>query len=410
MRCTDHRSRVAGSALLLIALLLPGLAAADGRARVVARVGTDGAFTTDPIQAKVGEQVELAAIWIDGEGQLRGDVTQATIDGGPPRAVAPLPEATQVVWYQVIQRLHHEDLPSPNPGNPTFSNTVLYGPDHGSWLGFDRLEYETRKWMGPGGEVVRGPTTSLFVAPPSPIGIPHGGAGTSWFAAQLHLSGSGETPGQAVRTPDGEDVGNLGLSDQVLRVSYRTGDDYLGWLSSYFNVPNVFGSAGPTDAGHQTERYLGADCADVLVGALRAAGHRELAYTSISGLHQLAEPSSDVFFMGDDGLVYNTEGPVFLRWGEDVHPGDLLAINYEDDADGSLPRNWDHIGALVEDRGADGPDGLLNGHDVLRHVTAAGLADRTVLTQCPIRFRLWRWKIADEFPATAGPTSSPPPA
>ena len=57
-------------------------------------------------------------------------------------------------------------------------------------------------------------------------------------------------------------------------------DDFGGWLGTYFGVPYVFGSNGAEGSTHQTDRYTGADCADVLVGARRAAGSRALAYTS----------------------------------------------------------------------------------------------------------------------------------
>ena len=57
--------------------------------------------------------------------------------------------------------------------------------------------------------------------------------------------------------------------------------------------------------------------------------------------------------------------PTALRWGRDVKPGDLIAIDYVG-AD-ELPRAWDHIVAVVEDRGPNGapPDGLLGPEDLV---------------------------------------------
>jgi hypothetical protein len=56
-----------------------------------------------------------------------------------------------------------------------------------------------------------------------------------------------------------------------------------------------------------------------------------------------------------------------IRWGGEggVRPGDLVAIDYVD-FDG-LPKAWDHIVALVEDRGPNGapPDGLLGPEDLV---------------------------------------------
>jgi hypothetical protein len=367
---------------MAMALLFVCEARAETLARVVARAHDGETQQAGPVQARVGEAVELSV---------------RLADGGP------LPDGATVRWLTVIPLMDHEDLPPPNPGNQAYSNTVLYGPEHGKWLGFDTLEYRTAELLDKDGRPRTEPTLTVTRAASTIAGIDHRGAGSNWFAAQVQLP-----DGQTIRTPDGDDLDNLGLAPEVMRVSYRLGDDYLGWLGTYFNVPDVFGSAGPTDARHQTDRYTGTDCADVLVGALRAAGHTEIGYTSISGLGTYATPISDALLMDADGLSWaDAETATALRWGEEVRPGDLLVINYEDDPDGQLPRSWDHIGALVEDRGPTGPDGVLNGYDLLRHVTAQGLDDRRLKTQAPMRYRIWRWKIADEFPASCSPESLP---
>lgn len=356
--------------ITLLLLLVPFPAQAQWQAEIVAMEGTTP--STGSVQARLGETVHLA-------------VTLNSPDGLLPPGT--LPDGASVRWLQVVPRLKHSDHDPPNPGNPSFSNNVLFGPDHGRWLGFDRLEYLTTALVGTHGEVTT-PTLSVSTAYATAAGLDHSGAGSNWYAAEITLA-----DGTVVRTPDGSDVDSLGLSPGVMRVSFRTGDDYLGWLSTYFNVPNVFGSAGPSDARHQTERYVGADCADVLVGALRAGGRTDIRYTSIAGLGTLAEPVTEVLFMDAVGVVRDGDGdPHPLRWGDDITPGDLLVIDYADDPSNQLPRAWDHIGALVEDHGDPGPDGLLDGRDTLRHVTDLGLDDRPLWSQSPMRMRIWRWK------------------
>lgn len=356
--------------ILLTVLLCPALASAQWSAAVVAL--TDGPPVSGPIQTLVGSPTQLAVAVTGPQGAL------------PPGT---LPEGSSVLWLQVVPRLKHHDHDPPNPGNPSFSNNVLFGPDHGRWLGFDRLEYVTSPLVGARG-VVTTPTITVSHAYATATGLDHAGAGSNWYAAEITLA-----DGTTVRTPDGDDTDSLGLSRGVMRVSFRSGDDYLGWLSTYFNVPNVFGSAGPSDDRHQTERYVGADCADVLVGALRVAGQTDARYTSIAGLEALATPTTEVLFMNEVGEVLDGDGePHPLLWGDDIAPGDLLVIDYADDPSNQLPRAWDHIGALVEDRGDRGPDGLLDGRDVLRHVTALGLDDRPLWSQSPMRMRIWRWR------------------
>src|SRR5262249_12697008 len=112
-------------------------------------------------------------------------------------------------------------------------------------------------------------------------------------------------------------------------------------LTSFFNVPYLFGSAGK-GARAQAERYLGADCADILVAAIRRAGRRDLEYTSVGNLVDSLPrvPTSQ------------------------ARPGDLLALDYLDFE--GLPRAWDHILVLVEDRGPGGvPDGVLGPEDLV---------------------------------------------
>src|SRR5205085_2121286 len=146
-------------------------------------------------------------------------------------------------------------------------------------------------------------------------------------------------------------------------------DDFLGWLTSYFNVPYLFGSAGE-GARNQAERYLGADCADVLVAALRRSGAR-LSYSSVSGLvDQLRPVAGPVVVAPCDGPACAAAAGPRLRFGADVRPGDLLALDYVGAAD--LPRSWDHIGALIEDRGPDGtPDGVLGPEDLFADTGSA---------------------------------------
>lgn len=341
----------------LIASLAPALAFAQPVAlRVVARTDARPTWSTRPVQARVGEPVTLSVMTLGSRGRLD-----------------PLPSGASVHWRRVVPRTGHRDFPSPNPGLTSFSNAVLFGPRHGRWIGYDRLEYDTTPVAS------EGPTMTVRDAGPE-----HGGAGSSWYAAEVALP-----DGRTLRTPDGGSVDTLGLSPTVLRVSFREGDGFLGWLSTYFHVTSVFGSNGGTDATHQTDRYTGADCADVMIGALRASGRRTVRYTSVAGIHEYAVARSGVLRVGSDGRVQGATGPVELRWGADVLPGDLLTIDYAEDGGNALPRAWDHIGALVADRNRDG---LLDGEDTLRHEASRGLDDTPLRHAGAMRVMLWRWR------------------
>lgn len=85
--------------------------------------------------------------------------------------------------------------------------------------------------------------------------------------------------------------------------------------------------------------------------------------------------------------------PLVLRFGEHVRPGDLLAIDYADDPDGQLPRPWDHVAAVLADRGPEGrADGVLGPDDLVRHMGLRGLVDEPLAGQGHVRLRIWRWR------------------
>ena len=374
--------------LLAAFFLFPPTSAADGwSAFVAARVEPDGAFHRGPVQAHVGEPVELTVVLVGPNGDVYADASEVVRRRRGRAPDAPLPTGIRVRWLEVRPHLFHSVYPPPNEGNPVFSNNVLFGSDHGEWLGFDQLEYSTVPLIPRSGTAMAGPMVVVERAVPTSDREDVDGAGSNWFAAEVTLA-----DGTTVRTPDGGDVDRYGLDQSVIRVSFRAGDDYLGWLSTYFNVPSLFGSAGPSDDRHQADRYVGADCADVLVGALRASGQRDAEYTSVSGLHRLADPLTEPLRL-DLGGLHTLEGePAELVWGRDIRPGDLIALNYENDPSNQLPRRWDHIGALARDLGPLGlPNGILDADDEMRHMGALGLRDEPLWSQGGIRIRVWRW-------------------
>ncbi|UJR79592.1 hypothetical protein [Sandaracinus amylolyticus] len=366
-------------ALLLVMGSTTSVAAQD--LRLIARGPQDPEWTTGPVQARVGDEVEVRVALLDRDGTLRADVPRVRWDGRVRRAQGSLPGARQIRFVRIEPRLEHVERVPPNPGIAAFSNAVLTGPRHGEWLGYDVLEYEQHAITGePGVRIEPGRVVVTAVHPSDRPRDVHGGAGSMWLAAEIVLEGD-----IALRTPDARDVDRFGLSRAVMRISMREADDYVGWLSTYFHVPNVFGSSGP-GRDHQTERYVGADCADVLVGARRAMG-RTIPYVSVAGLSRVARPISASLLLRAEGVLVDDAGtPVRLAWGEHVARGDLLAIGYVHA--GELPRAWDHIGALVRDDG----DGSLDGDDVLRHMTHRGLADRTLRQEGEIRVRVWRFE------------------
>ena len=173
------------------------------------------------------------------------------------------------------------------------------------------------------------------------------------------------------------------------RVSIRAGDDFLGWLTAYLLVPEVFGSAGP-GRNHQTERFTGADCADVMVGAIRRAGRKELAYTNVAGLPAYTTIVAGSTVLDDHGMPAQ---PI-----PGVQRGDLIRIDYGGEFAHHTPRGWDHVAALWEDRSdpagpAHGrPDGKLDGFDLVIHMGHPRLVIEPLANQAPATIDVLRWR------------------
>ena len=330
---------------------LEGRVAAAGGGRAAGR-------TSRAVDARRGETIEVFVVAHGTLGRRRVVFSDDRRRGH----VAWSACGARVEWRRVEPRPQHVTTPAPNPAVPVYANAVVLGPAHGRWIGFDRLEYFESPLDGDGTtRLVRDalPSPGAQLPSSSPRPEPWLGLGVMHLAATVHLGDS------ALATPGADDAPDGTLAQRVFRYSFRSGDDFLGWLTSWFNVPYLFGSAGK-GASAQAERYVGADCADVLVAALRRTGRR-LEYTSVGDLvDALPHPS----------------GP--------VRAGDLYALDYVGFA--ALPRSWDHIVALVEDRGPDGkPDGKPGPEDlVIDSGNADGLKVAPLADQGDVRIAVLR--------------------
>ena len=339
----------------------------EGRVR-----GHQGA-TAKAVDARIGESVEVFVML---PGTLNRRPVLFSEDGRPGHvswSASGCP-ALAVAWRRIEPRMKHVHTKAPNGDVRVYANAVVFGPHHGKWLGYDRMEYvehaivprpDSADGEADGVGALRlvvtdaRPTESVAPRPAD-----HQDLGTMRLAASIRLGQ--EAP---LSTPRLDDVPNGIISDRVFRYSFRKGDGFLGWLTAFYNVPYLFGSAGE-GVHNQTERFVGADCADILVGALRRAGKPTLRYTNVSGvidaLGRVAGPTLVDQCAGSAPALSQCEHASIppLRMGHQVLPGDILAVEYMG-AD-NLPRAWDHIVVLVEDRGPNGvPDGILGPHDIV---------------------------------------------
>ena len=294
--------------------------------RVVAAV--DDALATDrPSYARADQRVTLHAV-IEADHHYYGDLPRARLSGRTVR-IEPIAHAPRftLAWNRV------------EPAAADYSNT------EGGTFHFAEIDYQVT--------AIAGAHDLALAADVRPTLTPdHGhGVGTMRFqavAVQSPAPGGPTHEPMTIASPGPEarrGRGSGGLRDDVMRVSIRRDDTYLGYLTEMFGQPYIWASAGLSDATHESERLEGSDCADFIVYGARRAG-KKLAYTWTGGLPQLTTLLASGT-RGEDGIYRAADGKplAFPR------PGDLILF----------PR---HVGALVEDRGTIG---VLDDQDVMMH-------------------------------------------
>lgn len=351
-------------------------AAADN-AVVVGRVG-DGPWTDAPTEARIDQKAELAVVVVHGRtAYAPSDIDKVRLAG---RAVAtkPFPAGTEARWSLVEPHGFRATRATNGATSDFYSNVSTEPRTFGKWLGFDHIDYfETvvRPWSA----ALEIPA-AIVATEKDAVQLP--GLGTVRYKVEVRGPIAATSPGA-------EAADTYGIKPSVHRVSIRRGDDFLGWLAAYMLVPEVFGSAGG-GLLHQTERFTGADCADVMVGALRRTGRRELEYTNVAGLPGYAVVVAKPTELDEHGVP--------ARPIEGVRPGDLIRIDYGGELRHHTPRDWDHVAALWEDRSDPngpfhgGPDGKLDGFDLVIHMGHPRLVIEPLARQAPATVDVLRWR------------------
>ncbi len=384
--------RVLAGIGLVMALAAPvGAAEVDG-VLIVGRAAAGEPWSDGPTEARLADGAELAIVGVAHDGKKVVYVVDADIDplviGGKTvgkKARRAWPKGVEARWSTVEPHAWREaGLVAPNGSDtPFYSNVQSGGEHHGEWLGYDRVTYFSTvvaEWTG--GAVAR--RRPAAANPPRAEDDVWGGLGTMRYQVAVRV-GKLE-----LSTPGADAVDKFGILPSVHRVSIRRDDSIIGWLTAYFMVPEVFGSAGP-GKNHQTDRWIGADCADVLVGARRAGGSH-IEYTNVAGLPSYATQVADVVEFDENGAI------VAGRQPEGVKEGDIIRIDYAGEYSGHTPRTWDHVALLYEDRSDPaGPskgaaDGKLDGFDLLVHMGHPMLKVEPLAQQLPAKLDVLRWK------------------
>ncbi|MBI4167686.1 MAG: hypothetical protein HY515_01895, partial [Candidatus Aenigmarchaeota archaeon] len=158
-----------------------------------------------------------------------------------------------------------------------------------------------------------------------------------------------------------------GISDNVHRISRRSdyettcpqpftgsaGCKYISYIESYERVPWLWGSSGP-----QVDRYVGFDCAKLVIGAYRQATEKKITYTTANGLATSPDTKPVVttqrlkFSLHGLGETTDLNGDPFevkIGAGEnELHIGDLIL--FSNTANGP----FHHTAIFMEDENKNG--------------------------------------------------------
>ncbi|HTL34012.1 MAG TPA: hypothetical protein VL326_12845 [Kofleriaceae bacterium] len=353
------------------------------RAVVVGRVD-GGTWTDAPTEARTDQKAELAAVVVAREGKrevvlVPDGVTDLKLAGKKisARSLRTL-DAKTIRWSTVEPHGFRTSTATNGATSDFYSNVSTESKTFGTWLGYDHLDYFEHVFAEKGAAII--PAT---IAPSDTDAVQLAGLGTLRFKVEVELA-----DGSHAASPGTDATDSFGILPSVHRVSVRDADDFMGWLSAYLLVPEVFGSAGP-GGNHQTERFVGADCADVMVGAMRRAGHK-LSYTNVAGLPSVTTTVSGPVELDDKGAPSSEISS--------VQRGDLIRIDYGGTLRHHTPRAFDHVAALWEDKSdPSGPqkgaaDGKLDGFDLVIHVGHPRLVIEPLARQAPATIDVLRWK------------------
>lgn len=187
--------------------------------------------------------------------------------------------------------------------------------------------------------------------------------GSFWFEAVATLNN-----GKIIQSKGIKDIGRKGLSPKVFRVSYMTDKSYIGYITTFFNVPGIFGSMP-----YQSRNYIGVDCADVLVATSKVMNKQknEKNYNVVMLV--------DKFKTKVKTKIINGQPSQRLKWGKDFKKGDFIAVKYRPNG------RYAHIGMLYKDINKNGildkEDLIINaGPNALHHTALKdGAFDGTVV-------------------------------
>jgi hypothetical protein len=270
------------------------------------------------------------------------------------RAIYPLEKQTvrlriadrkydKIRWYLIFADLTRNYKNANNP----------WEPNAYAWVGFEKIQYHRMLLTEFSNqvEITPFPSTGFDTVrrwfsnqghPSYRLAFYNDGVGTFWFQVEA------EKGKKRYRSRGIEDADSRGLTKDVMRVSIRQEGGYLGYLTSFYNIPGIFGSVLSQSINH-----IGADCADILMSA--RSKWRGAPLRKNYNVTMLVDKFPTLAAVEMSHGVPSVE----VRWEKTIRPGDFIAVRY-----GDTGKKYHHIGALYRDANENG---ILDGADLVLH-------------------------------------------
>jgi len=225
-------------------------------------------------------------------------------------------------WYQIIPDTSkfYKNANHPWEKNPY------------KWVGFGKIEYKKVEIDAfKNRREVKLTTAILQENQPENNAFYNPNFGSFWFEVEATLEN-----GTKVKSKGLKNMTYRGLSTKVFRVSYMLSDDYIGYLTTFFNVPGIFGSIA-----YQSKNYIGVDCADVLMATSAVMNKKKLKDYNVAMLVAKLKKEATL-------TITNGNPNKRLQWNQDFQRGDFIAVKYNKNG------RYAHIGMLYKDENNNG--------------------------------------------------------
>ncbi|MBI2566138.1 MAG: hypothetical protein HYV63_03770 [Candidatus Schekmanbacteria bacterium] len=317
----------------------------------------------------------------DATGETRHYVGGAT-SGLPAQAIVAGKTLTLTPWddaalgpldvriYEIPVHDHHQD--SAEWVTSTYPFYTNVDPDTASWIAYDTIEYGFPQTLAQSGwrhVLASDAGTRFWRAEVSSKGNTYSTLGSGDEATASNLEAAAYSLGITAGVHRLSRLGALAAGTSVGRV--------VEHAEAFRRIPWLYGSEGSSTSSHQSERYVGFDCADLAVAAYRASG-KSATYTSAhwlgTGSQTKAVGALGKLYWDVDSSTWRdatTREAVTVEIGtasQQVRPGDLIFFDWDGlDAVGAADQRYDHTTIVRADDGQT--PGRLDLYDSLTYAT-----------------------------------------